>query len=311
MKILLAIDGSTPSAHATELVATTSWPTGTEVRIVSVDETLSEVELLPWLGEPLNEDRGPSWWSRQRLARLVEDARARIASVGMPVDGVVRNGWAAPEIVREAVDWRSDLVVLGSRPHGLLENALLGSVSAAVLDRAPCPVLIARGEEVDHVLIGIDAARTADAAIAFIVRHRLFAGLPLDVVGAVRALDAVPIVPPVVIDVPLYQAQLDGARDAARAAVSRAVTLLSGEDRSIRKTIIDGPAEGVLISTAVMRGADLIVVGTRGEHGVRRLLHGSVAQGILLHSQCSVMVVHEPGTMASERRPVHAGSADI
>ena len=35
----------------------------------------------------------------------------------------------------------------------------------------------------------------------------------------------------------------------------------------------------------------MIIVGTRGQTGLRRLLLGSVARNVLLHAPCSVMVV--------------------
>ncbi len=38
-------------------------------------------------------------------------------------------------------------------------------------------------------------------------------------------------------------------------------------------------------------GADLIVVGTRGLSGFKKLLLGSVASGVISHAHCSVLVV--------------------
>jgi nucleotide-binding universal stress UspA family protein len=36
---------------------------------------------------------------------------------------------------------------------------------------------------------------------------------------------------------------------------------------------------------------DLIIVGTRGSHKIRRLLIGSVASGVVTNSHCPVMVI--------------------
>lgn len=41
-------------------------------------------------------------------------------------------------------------------------------------------------------------------------------------------------------------------------------------------------------------GADLIVVGSHGRHGLRRLLIGSVAEFVVRHAHCSVLVVRAP-----------------
>ncbi len=54
--------------------------------------------------------------------------------VGPPADGVVRY----------AGDHRVDLIVMGTRGRGAVEQLLLGSVAAEVVRRAPCPVLTVR-----------------------------------------------------------------------------------------------------------------------------------------------------------------------
>ncbi|SDD85001.1 Nucleotide-binding universal stress protein, UspA family [Cupriavidus sp. YR651] len=54
------------------------------------------------------------------------------------------------------------------------------------------------------------------------------------------------------------------------------------------------------INDAVQRvHADLVVVGTHGRRGVRRLVMGSVAQGLLCESKVPVLLVRAPGATAS------------
>jgi len=50
---------------------------------------------------------------------------------------------AAEAIVAEAADWAADLIVLGAPRRGELMTRLFGSVTLRVLQRAPCPVLVA------------------------------------------------------------------------------------------------------------------------------------------------------------------------
>lgn len=54
---------------------------------------------------------------------------------------------------------------------------------------------------------------------------------------------------------------------------------------------IDGEAAEVLLDLAEREEADLIVVGSRGEGLVRRLLHGSVSTSVFHHAPCAVLVV--------------------
>ena len=52
-----------------------------------------------------------------------------------------------------------------------------------------------------------------------------------------------------------------------------------------------GNAVGAILDTATKEKADLIVMGTRGLGGFRKLLVGSVSSGVVAHAPCSVLVV--------------------
>jgi len=46
-----------------------------------------------------------------------------------------------------------------------------------------------------------------------------------------------------------------------------------------------------IVSYAARKGFDLIVIGTRGLEGFRKLLIGSVSSGVIAHAHCPVLVV--------------------
>lgn len=48
---------------------------------------------------------------------------------------------------------------------------------------------------------------------------------------------------------------------------------------------------GSIIDHATTRDIDLIVIGTRGRTGLKRFLMGSVANGVVQHAHCSVLLV--------------------
>jgi nucleotide-binding universal stress UspA family protein len=64
---------------------------------------------------------------------------------GVSMDPLVLEGYAADVLLRTAGG--ADLLVVGSRGHGGLTSALLGSVSLHCVLHAPCPVLVLRQEE--------------------------------------------------------------------------------------------------------------------------------------------------------------------
>ena len=57
--------------------------------------------------------------------------------------------------------------------------------------------------------------------------------------------------------------------------------------------IVEGSTsvEATIVDYAEREGIDLIVIGTRGRTGFKRLLLGSVALGVVTYSHCPVMVV--------------------
>lgn len=93
--------------------------------------------------------------------------------------------------------------------------------------------------------------------------------------------------------------QLATQVDEAVAALRRAGGLADSEVR-------EGDAADQLMRAASERGADLVVVGTRGLHGLGRLLLGSVARNVLLHAPASVLVVRSLGETIEARQAATA-----
>ena len=145
MKALLAIDGSSESALALETAASLTWPAGAHLEVLTVLPTEAE-----WYGGPWDVGVAyvPSDDVRDRLRidreALLERAVARLRRPGIGVAARLVTGRAASVIVDVAEEIGADLVILGARGHGAIEQAFLGSVSAEVVDQTHCSVLVAR-----------------------------------------------------------------------------------------------------------------------------------------------------------------------
>ena len=68
----------------------------------------------------------------------------------------------------------ADLVIVGARGHGIIDEMLLGSVSAEVVDHAPCPVLVARRPTTWRLLIATDGSPDADLAVRLVAEGGIF-----------------------------------------------------------------------------------------------------------------------------------------
>ncbi len=93
---------------------------------------------------------------------------------------------------------------------------------------------------------------------------------------------------------PAYVDRIDrSARKEAHAVVKRAHDLVRNTDLNIKAEVIEGILSPVQAITehAVKERVDLIVVGTRGISGFKKLLLGSVSSGVVAHAPCSVLVV--------------------
>jgi nucleotide-binding universal stress UspA family protein len=58
------------------------------------------------------------------------------------VSGEILHGDPATAIARRAYEDDIDLLLLGSRGHGPITSAVMGSVSETLMRTAPCPILI-------------------------------------------------------------------------------------------------------------------------------------------------------------------------
>lgn len=143
-RVLVAIDGSANAEAVVRAVAARSWPRGSAIHLLAVDDPFNR----PAAGTAGDQGDGatspdsetPEDWPD----RAIDTARRILGAGGPTVTHAVRWGDARNVIVEDAADWRADSIFLGARGMGLSERLLLGSVSSAVASRAPCSVEVVR-----------------------------------------------------------------------------------------------------------------------------------------------------------------------
>jgi nucleotide-binding universal stress UspA family protein len=142
-RILIATDGSASSREAVEVGLDLAAEHEAEVLIVHVAPLL---DVYPWSGvgatsafphELTDVDREP-----------LIDAEQLAKDRGIEVDTRLLRGTPVDEIVAFADSEDADLIVIGSRGHGAVASALLGSVSRGVMRETRRPVLVVRAAKV-------------------------------------------------------------------------------------------------------------------------------------------------------------------
>ncbi len=88
-----------------------------------------------------------------------------------------------------------------------------------------------------------------------------------------------------------YTPELQEEGKKARELVERAAKDLRAAGFKAEGTVEKGDVRETIVDTAASWHADLIVLGSRGRSGLRRLLLGSVAEFVVRHAPCTVQVV--------------------
>jgi nucleotide-binding universal stress UspA family protein len=154
-KILLATDGSREAELAARTAADLAAKTGSELHLVHVFGIAPWYPIYPEVTTPegvaqedpmLEEDleRIPEQRAREILDTEVEKVRS---AGGTVAQAHLKEGGVPHEVIALAEDLRVGLIVLGSRGHGGIRRALMGSVSDSVVRHAHCPVLVVRQQE--------------------------------------------------------------------------------------------------------------------------------------------------------------------
>jgi len=92
--------------------------------------------------------------------------------------------------------------------------------------------------------------------------------------------------------VPEIEGVAAAAKERARAVLAQGIELAEARGTKVSGELIEaGSIVQALIEFAAEEKVDLIVVGTRGMTGFKKLILGSVSSGLVSHSHCPVLVV--------------------
>ena len=75
--------------------------------------------------------------------------------------------------------------------------------------------------------------------------------------------------------------------------INRAEEVLASAGLKATADVLDGNPKEAILEEAKKWNADLIVVGSHGRRGFKRLLLGSVSEAVAMNAHCSVVVVRD------------------
>jgi len=140
------------------------------------------------------------------------------------------------------------------------------------------------------ILVAVDNSKYSEAAVHAI--NHYFKPQTVEV----RVLHV--LTPVVLTAVPQmsrnYAPELEQQAKQARALVDNYVQPLRAAGYAAESAVETGDVRETIIDFAARVHADLILLGSHGHKGMGRLLLGSVAESVVRHATCSVLVVRPP-----------------
>jgi nucleotide-binding universal stress UspA family protein len=288
--VVVGYDGSPHAAAAVDWAAAEAGRRGVGLHLLYAADyagVVSPAGAAAWLPD-LAVDA-----AREITEEGAERARKTVPNLQVTTDTTI--GSVTGSLVDAATD--AALLVVGTRGHGELAGALLGSVAFSVSAHSPCPVVVVRGDGTISpgperpVLVGVDGSPAAEAALAFAADTAHDNGAPLVIAGvwqvaAAETWEAA------------YWSSVEPTRTPAEAARRAADEVVAQAERAAREKhpglttsteVLSGPVGRSLADQGA--GAGLLVVGARGRGGFTGLLLGSVSRAVIHRASCPVAVV--------------------
>lgn len=251
-RVLVGIDGSPESLEAARQAALLREPGGTLALLAAWN--LAPPLVTSGLAPTVYETDEVS--AREGAERALHIAKTQFPSA----DALIVRGLAAHALIDEIGRAQSTVVAVGSHGQGRVAGILVGSTATSLIHNAPCSVLVARkvwNEAPRRIAVGVDGSQESAAAYATArhLAHRFDGDLTVVVAesGSGKPID-----------------------------LGRVSTIVGDGYHVI-------PEDPVSVLAAASADADLLVLGSRGLHGLKSL--GSVSEQLAHRASCSTLIV--------------------
>jgi nucleotide-binding universal stress UspA family protein len=230
----------------------------------------------------------------QELNVLARQSRVRSATCHVPSGGP-----AFDEICRLAQQIPADLIVTPTHGRTGLKHIFLGSTAERIVQHSPCPVLVTRGSSalqprngsrmtIRTILVPLDFSECSREGLRYaiwfanqfgakiIIQHATYLGYVYSSEGTA------------IYDIRALQ---DAARENAQRRMRQLVRMARFGRAKVETVISEGSPVLDICAFAKDHDVDLIITSTHGFTGLKHVLIGSIAEQVVRHAPCSVLVV--------------------
>jgi universal stress protein E len=291
---LCSAEGETPSHFACEQavdLAAASNAAGHPTKLHFL-AALDLDERTKWLLEQ-QPDEGDNVVHQAETALMHQVAAA--AQDGVSATSAVVLGRSRVELLREARDGAHDLVMIGTRGHGLLAGVFMGSTALELLRKSTCPVWVVKPHVEgcpQRILVGTDFSPVCNVLFDYGVELAELFNAELHVTHVVESAKR-PFLQFSQVDEQAIQIAHQEAIDRARSQLD---ALAARQDvaalaRPLQVHLEEGVASTVISEQTREFDIDLLMVGTVAWAGVPGLVIGSTAHKLLPELSCSLLTM--------------------
>ncbi len=286
MHVLLAIDGSDQSTRAAQTIFTlASVKTLTILHVVDLPRMTFSM-----LGPEIAHDM--TGIALRSMKEEGEHILARTSSLLTPLLSLtprtrMEEGSPAELIMSVAQEEKTDLIVMGARGKGQIQEFLLGSVSQRVLTHASCPVLIVNSPmtTIRNVLLTVQSDDDVERVARFLVKHPFPEGTNITV------LTVVPI------PRSLLRGGVSASEEKVEQALKSAESFLDGAINQIQtgsypvKSLVSlgSPAQTILEESKLLE-PDVLMMGIHHPSALTRFVLGTVSHTVIHHSIRPILI---------------------
>ena len=286
MRVLLAVDGSEHSNRATEAVRSLASVTSLTVLHVIDLPRLT----YPMIGPEIAKDLAMTVEQAMRAdgKQVLTRTMSHLSYHASPVDKRLEVGVPAEMICSVAEEIHADLILIGARGVGQIQELVLGSVSHRVLTHAHCPVFIIKQPlaEIKKILLPLQDLEDVERVKGFLANHPFHAQVEIIVFTVVpipRSIFRAGVSAP--------ESEVQQALESAETFMDKSVAELKSTSYAVTGLVgMGAPAETILEQETEAQ-PDLIVMGSHHPSAISRVVLGSVSHTVLHRSSCPVLLL--------------------
>ena len=273
-RLLACTDGSANSQIAVDQTLALARSCNSQVYLVQVLQIIPDFGDAAYLMAELEDDA---------QARM-EETKSKAAKMGVALETRIMAGVSPfSGILDEAERVQPDLIIMGRYGLTGLPRLLMGSVTSRIIGYSPVNVLVIPLEAVlafSRILIASD-------------------GSPCSRVAWNEALSLAKQARTQLLAVSVATDECD--LPAAKEIVQNLRVEANQRNLPVEARVLSGEPDEAIVQEALKHKVELIILGSHGRTGLKKLLMGSVTERVIGQAPCPVLVVKQCGEEGAEK----------